>query len=149
MINSIVKVLIQAEAGSCEITRYDEKMLKPIGVSRLSRPYPYPYGFVVETTAADGDNVDCYVFGDKHLTSGTIVDCELVGMLEQIESGEPDHKVLAVVAGQKATLPDGVLAVLKHFIYAVFSEYPESTVTVGPIHSREIAVQYVQDCQAC
>lgn len=149
MIDSIVKVLIQAEAGSPEITRYDEKVLKPIGVSRISRPYPYPYGFVVATTAADGDNIDCYVFGDEELKSGTIVDCELVGMLEQMESEEPDHKVLAVVAGQKAGLPDGVLAVLQDFIYAVFSEYPGSAVTVGPIHPREIAVQYVRDHRDC
>ena len=143
----MIQVLIQAEAGSPDKMRYDEKLLKPIGVGRVSWPYPYPYGFVVATTAADGDNVDCYVFGDDGLKPGSIVDCEVVGLLDQNESGEPDHKVLAVVAGQKAVLPDGVLEVLQDFIYGVFSGFPDTTVIVGPIHSRDAALQYVRECQ--
>ena len=145
----MIRVLIQAEAGSPDKMRYDEKTLEPISLGRVCRPYPYPYGFIVSTTAADGDCVDCYVFGSESLKSGTIVDCEIVGLLDQIESGEPDHKVLAVVAGEKPVLPDQVLEVLQEFIYGVFSEYPDSTVTVGPIHSRDAAVQYVRECQDC
>jgi inorganic pyrophosphatase len=145
----MVKVLIQAEAGSTDKMRYDEKTLKPIEVGRVCRPYPYPYGFIIATTASDGDNVDCYVFSDGGLTSGSIVDCEVVGLLDQIESGEPDHKVLAVVSGQKEVLPDGVFEVLQDFIYGVFSEYPDCAVKVGQIHSRDAAVRYVLECQDC
>jgi len=145
----MIKVLIQAEAGSPDKMRYDEKTLTPIAVGRASRPYPYPYGFVIATTAADGDNVDCYVFSDDRLKSGSIVDCEVVGLLAQIESDEPDHKVLAVVAGQKAVLPDRAFEVLQDFIYGVFSEYPDSTVSIGPIHSRDAAVRYIRECQDC
>jgi inorganic pyrophosphatase len=143
----VIKVLIQAAAGSADKVRYDEKTLKPIEVGRVARPYPYAYGFVLATTAADGDNADCYVFGDDGLKPGAIVDCEVVALLDQIESGEPDHKVLAVVAGQKAVLPEGVLRVLQDFIYAVFSEYPDSPVRVGPIHSRDAALHYLRECQ--
>lgn len=142
----MIKVLIQAEAGSLVKIRYDEKTLKPIKAGTVSRPYPYAYGFVVATMAADGDNVDCYVFGDNDLKAGSIVECDVVGLLHQIESGEPDHKVLAVVAGKKAVLPDQALGVLEDFIYGVFSEYPGCTVSVGPIHSRSAAVQYIRDC---
>lgn len=143
----MIKVLIQAEAGSPNKMRYDEKTLKPIEVGRVSLPYPCPYGFVLATTAADGDNVDCYVFGDDSLKTGSIVDCEIVGLLEQIESGEPDHKVLAVVAGQKAVLPNGVAEVLEDFIYGVFTQYPDSAVSVGAVQSRDAAVRYVRACQ--
>ena len=143
----MIKVLIQAEAGSPNKMRYDEKTLKPIEVGRVSLPYPCPYGFILATTAADGDNVDCYVFGDDSLKTGSIVDCEIVGLLEQIESGEPDHKVLAVVAGQKAVLPNGVAEVLEDFIYGVFTQYPDSAVSVGAVQSRDAAVRYVRACQ--
>lgn len=142
----MIRVLIQAEAGSSDKTRYDEKTLKPIEVGGVVRPYPYPYGFVIATTAADGDNVDCYVFGDVCLKSGSIVECEVVGLLDQIESGEPDHKVLAVVAGQQAVLPDGVFGVLRDFIYELFSEYPDCAVSVGPIRSRDAALRYICEC---
>ena len=145
----MIKVLIQAESGSRDKMRYDEKTLAPIAAGRVSQPYPYPYGFVLETTAADGDNVDCYVFGDSTLKSGCIVECEVVGLLDQIESGEPDHKVLAVVTGQKAVLPDQAFELLQGFIYGIFSEYPDTTVSVGPIHPRDTAIRYIRECQDC
>jgi inorganic pyrophosphatase len=143
----MIKVLIQAEAGSNAKLRYDEKTLKYIGIGRVSRPYPYPYGFVIDTTAPDGDNVDCYVLGNTHLKSGTIVECDPVGLLEQVETGESDHKVLAVIAGQKGAVLDGVLEVLQQFIYGVFSDFPDESVTVGPIHSRDAALRYIRECQ--
>jgi inorganic pyrophosphatase len=143
----MIRVLIQAEAGSRDKLRFDEKTLNPIGIGRVSRPYPYPYGFVVATTAADGDNVDCYVLRSDHLRSGSIVECEPVGLLEQEETGQPDHKVLAVVAGQDEVIPEGALEMLQDFIYGVFSDYPEETVSVGPIRSREAALRYIRNCQ--
>jgi inorganic pyrophosphatase len=143
----MIRVLIQAEAGSHHKLRYDEKTLTAIGEGKVSRPYPYAYGFVVATTAADGDNADCYVVGNAHLKSGTIVECEPVGLLEQVESGVPDHKVLAVLVGQEAVVPERALEVLQDFIYAVFSDFPDESVTVGPIHSRDAALQYVRECQ--
>jgi len=143
----MIRVLIQAGAGSRDKTRYDEKALTPIATARLPRPYPYPYGFIIATTAADGDNVDCYVFGDDSLKPGSVVDCEVVGLLDQIESDEPDHKVLAVVAGRQAVLPNRALEVLQDFIYGVFSEFPGSAVSVGPIRSRDAGVRYIRECQ--
>lgn len=143
----MIKVLIQAEAGSSEKIRYDERTLKRVSSGRVCRLFPYPYGFVLDTIAADGDNADCYVFGDDKLKSGSIVSCEVVGLLHQTESGEPDHKVLAVVAGQKLMLPHRALEVLQDFIYSIFIEYPNTNIVVGPIHSRDLALQYILDCQ--
>ena len=56
-------------------------------------------------------------------------------------------KVLAVVAGKKTALPEGALEVLQDFIYGIFAEYPDTIVTVGPIHPRSVAMQYIRDCQ--
>lgn len=144
----MIEVLIQAEAGSVEKTRYDERTLEPIAAGTVSRPYPYSYGFVLDTTASDGDNADCYVFGDDKLQSGSVVSCEVVGLLEQTESGEPDHKVLAVVAGQSTVVPARALEVLQDFIYGIFSEYPDTTVRVGSIRPRDAALKYIRDCQS-
>ncbi|MDX1401993.1 MAG: inorganic diphosphatase [Kiloniellales bacterium] len=143
----MIEVLIQAEAGSSEKMRFDEGTLEPIATGRVSRPYPYSYGFILGTTAADGDSADCYVFGDDKLQSGSIVACDVVGLLEQIESGEPDHKVLAVVAGEEAALPDRALEVLQDFIYGIFSDYPNTSVKVGPIHPRDAALKFIRECR--
>lgn len=142
-----MKVLIQAEAGSREKIRYDEKTLTPIGKGTASQPYPYPYGFIVGTTAADGDNADCYVVGNASLKAGTVVECDPVGLLEQVESGESDHKVLAVVKGEEAVIPDEALDMLRSFIYAVFTDIPGESVEVGAIQPVGAALQYLRDCK--
>jgi len=141
-----IEVLIEAAAGSSTRTKYDEKLLRPLGERSIGQPYPYSYGFVLDTTGADGDNVDCYVVGDTTPQSGTIVACEVVALLDQIESnGEADHKVLAVVLGEDAVLAPGVVDQLTEFIYAMFAEYPNAHVRVGPVHSAAAALAYLAD----
>jgi inorganic pyrophosphatase len=54
-----MKVFIQNEAGSFIKHAHDEKTLEPRGATRVSRAYPFPYGFILGTTADDGLNVDC------------------------------------------------------------------------------------------
>jgi inorganic pyrophosphatase len=87
---------IQVAGGSCEKKLYNERTLECRETRRTARPYPYPYGFIIGTSAADGGCVDCYLITQDRLKAGTIVACEPVGLLEQDEGGEVDHKVLAV-----------------------------------------------------
>jgi inorganic pyrophosphatase len=35
--------------------------------------YPFPYGFIIRTSAADGDNVDCFVVTTRHLRPNQIL----------------------------------------------------------------------------
>lgn len=90
-----LRVFIQNEAGSTRKNRHDEKTLAFLRSEEVSRPYPYPYGFVVDTTAADGLNVDCFVLTKQTLHTGDLVTCEVLGLMEQFEDGQDDHNVLA------------------------------------------------------
>ena len=143
----MIKVCIEVEAGSCEKHRYNEKTLEYKGTRRSSRPYPYPYGFILGTRAADGDNVDCYLITNESLKSGTLVECEPIGLLEQDEDGEVDHKVLAVIPGQDVEGGQGLLQELRDFIYAVFAQFPDVCVRVGRILPREAALHHIQACR--
>ncbi len=143
----MIKVLIQVEAGSCDKDLYNERTLEYRETRHISRPYPYPYGFIIGTSAADGDCVDCYLITIDRLKSGTIVDCEPVGLLEQDEDGEVDHKVLAAIPGQDVELGHGLLQELQDFIYALFATFPGARVHVGPILPREAALHYLQVSQ--
>ena len=142
----IIKVCVQVAAGSREKHRYDEKTLEYKGTSRVSRPYPYPYGFILGTNGADGDNLDCYLITHGPLQAGTIVECEPIGLLEQDEDGEIDHKVLASLPGQEVEIGQKLLQELRDFIYAVFTQYPDVSVRVGDILPREAALHYIQEC---
>jgi inorganic pyrophosphatase len=143
----MTKVFIQVEAGSCEKKLYNEKTLEYKGTRQGSIPYPYAYGFILETSAGDdGDNLDCYVITKESLKPGTVVECEPIGLLEQHEGEELDHKILAVLPGQDVTVDENLLKELQDFIYAAFAEYPDVKVRVGPVHPREAALQYIQSC---
>lgn len=147
----MIKVFIQVEAGSRDKNLYNEKTLEYEGTHRIFRPYPYPYGFIIGTSAADGGSVDCYVITHDRLKSGTSVECEPIGLLEQDEDGEVDHKVLAAIPGQDIELGQGLLMELRDFIYAIFTQFPKVRVSVGRILPREAALHHIQqfrDAQA-
>jgi inorganic pyrophosphatase len=140
----MIKVLIQVAAGSRDRNTYNEKTLEYKGTHRVSRPYPYPYGFIIGTSTEDGDGVDCYLITNDRLKSGSIVECEPIGLLKQDEAGEVDHKVLATIPGQNIELGQGLLEELQDFIYSVFAAFPEVRVSVGPILPRAAALDHIQ-----
>ena len=70
-----------------------------------------------------------------------------MGLLEQDEDGEVDHKVLAAIPGQDIELGEGLLKELRDFIYAVFAQFPEVRVSVGRILPREAALDHIQKFQ--
>src|SRR5262245_57306473 len=119
-----MRVFIENEAGSRRKNIYDERTLAHLRSVEVSADYPFPYGFVLGTIGGDGDAVDCFVLTDTPLRSGTIVECEPVGLLEQIEDGEIDHKVLAVPPGTDARLDAATLAALRTFTGGVFAHVP-------------------------
>lgn len=141
----MIQVLIQVAAGSCDKELYNERTLEYRETRRIARPYPYPYGFIIGTSAADGDCVDCYLITHDPLKSGTIVECEPVGLLEQDEDGEVDHKVLAAMPGQNVALGPALLQELQDFISAVFATFPDVRVRVGPILPRAAALRHLQE----
>jgi inorganic pyrophosphatase len=141
----MIKVLIQVDGGSSERRIYNERTLEYRETRQVSQPYPYPYGFILGTRSEDGDSVDCYVITRESLQAGSIVECEPIGLLEQNEDGEIDHKVLASQPNQKAELNQELLYELRSFIYAIFSKYPDMHITVGNILPREEALRHIEE----
>jgi inorganic pyrophosphatase len=139
-----VKVFIQNEAGSFTKNSYDEKTLTFTGTARVSRAYPLPYGFIVDTTGDDGLNVDCFVLTKTALHTGQIVECEAVGLMEQIEDGKEDHNVLAVIRGEEQRLDDKTKQELIDFVSHVFDHVAGKTVLAGNFRGRESAIDYIR-----
>lgn len=142
-----MRVFIENEAGSRHKNIYDERTLAYRRTVEVSHSYPYPYGFVIGTRSGDGDCVDCFVLTATALGSGSIVDCDPIGLLEQVEDGEVDHKVLAVPIGEHFALDDSVLTALKAFINGVFAHVAGKRMQVGRLLPRADAVAYVRDCR--
>ena len=143
----MIKVLIQTAGGSSERRVYDERTLeyKETRKFHQSPPYPYPYGFILGTYSDDGGCVDCYVITHEPLAAGSIVECEPVGLLEQHEGDEIDHKILATVPGEVIELNQDVVEKLRNFIYAAFAQSPDGYIAVGDLLPREQALEHIQE----
>jgi len=93
--------------------------------------YPYPYGYLLDTKAADGDELDCYVITKTKLQTASIVECDVIGMVEYVEDGMPDHKILVTLKGQRATVDDLVKQALLDFDANFFINQPKKETQVG------------------
>jgi inorganic pyrophosphatase len=96
----IVNVIVEIPKGSHNKYEFDEKL----GVIKLDRVfyssfyYPLDYGFIPGTRSEDGDHLDALIVGSDPVFPGCVVDARVIGVLNMIDSGEPDAKILAVQA---------------------------------------------------
>lgn len=152
-----MKVFIENEAGSDQKNLYDEKTLEYKKTVTVSRKYPYPYGFILDTTSGDGDNVDAFIITDKELKAGQIVECEPVGLMEQMEKSwdeskgdaeEVDHNVLMVPEGSDpGVVSDEVKARLTDFVLHVFDHIRPNKNRVENFLDKDSALQYIEKCK--
>ncbi len=96
--SGLINVLIEIPAGSKNKYEFD-KDLNAFALDRVlysSVQYPYDYGFVPNTLADDGDPLDGMVLIDQPTFPGCIIPARPIGMLEMIDGGDRDEKILCV-----------------------------------------------------
>jgi inorganic pyrophosphatase len=94
----LINVLIEIPAGSKNKYEFD-KELNAFALDRVlysSVQYPYDYGFVPNTLADDGDPLDGMVLIDQPTFPGCVIPARPIGMLEMIDGGDRDEKILCV-----------------------------------------------------
>ncbi|MBF2058542.1 MAG: inorganic diphosphatase [Cyanobacterium sp. T60_A2020_053] len=96
----IINVLIEIPGGSKNKYEFDKDMNAFIldRVLFSSVKYPYDYGFVPNTLADDGDPLDGMVLMDEPTFPGCVIASRPVCMLEMIDGGDRDEKILCVPA---------------------------------------------------
>lgn len=96
----IVNVLIEIPAGSKNKYEFDKDM-QAFALDRVlfaSVQYPFDYGFIPNTLADDGDPLDGMVIMDQPTFPGCVIAARPIGMLEMIDGGDRDEKLLCVPA---------------------------------------------------
>lgn len=89
--NSFNKYEIDKETGLIALDR----------ANYSSHPYPFDYGFVPQTLWDDGDALDVIVLTTFPLNVGVLVRVRPVAVMEMIDGGESDFKVLGVPVDDK------------------------------------------------
>lgn len=95
----LVNAVIEVPLGGVNKYEYD-KTLKVFRLDRtLYSPVHYPgdYGFIPSTLASDGDPLDVLVLVDNASFPGCLIEVRPIGVLEMLDQGVRDEKVLAVV----------------------------------------------------
>jgi inorganic pyrophosphatase len=88
----IFHVVVEAPRGSTLKLKYEPKW-EAMSVSRplpLGVAYPFDWGFVPSTQAADGDPLDAMVLWDVSSYPGVVLRCRAVGVLH-VEQNRTNH----------------------------------------------------------
>ena len=91
-------VVIEIPRGS----KVKYELDKPTGQLRVDRVlysavfYPCNYGFLPRSYCEDGDPLDVLVLGDEPVVPMAIMQARAIGVMEMIDQGESDEKIIAV-----------------------------------------------------
>lgn len=136
---SEIHVIVEIPKGSQNKYEYDTER----GIVTLDRVlysplyYPGDYGFIPQTLGPDGDPVDALVLVTFPTYPGVLIRSRPIGVLEIVDHGEQDDKILCVPAddvrfGSMRDLADierPILNEIDHF-FAVYKELEGKKVEV-------------------
>lgn len=116
-------------------------------------PYPFDYGFVPQTLWEDGDPLDVVILTTYPLMPGILVKVRPVAVIDMIDSGDSDYKIIAVPVDDKRfeyaqDLEDLNKHTLKEFTH-FFETYKilkgkGDTVKVNRIENRSSAIEAIK-----
>lgn len=95
---NIINVIVEIPDGSNNKYEID----KETGLIALDRanyssaPYPFDYGFVPQTLWEDNDPLDVVILTTFPLHPGILVRVRPVAVMEMIDDGESDYKIIGV-----------------------------------------------------
>ncbi len=98
-----INVIIEIPKGSNNKYEID----KETGLIKLDRAnysaaaYPFDYGFAPQTLWEDGDPLDVIVLTTYPLDPGILVSVRPVAVMDMVDSGESDYKIIAVPVEDK------------------------------------------------
>ncbi len=91
--------------------------------------YPANYGFIPQTLAEDHDPLDVLVLCQESVVPLTVMHARVIGLMTMIDSGDPDHKIIAVATSDPEyseyhevnELPPHQMAMIRRF----FQDYKQ------------------------
>lgn len=103
--NGTVNTVVEISKGSMLKIEWDRKraafMLDRVEPSIFAKPCNY--GFIPQTLDEDGDELDTLIITAEPLPTGIWLEAKVIGVLNFIDDGEADHKIVVVPADDRHT----------------------------------------------
>ena len=150
----VVNCIIEIPKGS----RLKYELDKKSGLLRLDRVlfsavfYPENYGFIPQTYCDDNDPLDIVLISEAPIQPLTIVEAKVIGVMQMLDSGEADDKIIAVALNDMSVnyinnidqLPPHFIVELKNF----FEEYKKleknKEVKVQEFQNKKVAYEIIR-----
>lgn len=93
-----ITVVVEINKGSKNKYELDKVtgLIKLDRVMHTGQDYPFDYGFVPRTHWHDGDPLDVVLITTYPLVPGTLLTARPVGVLDMVDGGDSDAKIIAV-----------------------------------------------------
>ena len=147
-------IIAQIEIGKGSRVKYEwleeQKTLLAKRILPAGYIYPVNYGFIPDTLAPDEDALDIIVFASETLQPGALVECRILGVLEMLDKGVRDDKILAVMAddsswpypGELDSYPSSILEEI-HLFYQEVKRLEKKSFKFLGIKSKEVALKLI------
>ncbi len=152
-----VNALIEIPQGS----RAKYEVDKATGLLRLDRviyssfQYPINYGFIPQTLGQDGDPLDILVLCSQSIQSLCLVEANVIGNMQMIDSGQVDDKIIAVASKDPSVnhitrmeeLPHHFLLELRNF-FEQYKVLENKKVEIDNFQDQLIAYRVINEATA-
>ncbi|GGH05649.1 inorganic diphosphatase [Silvibacterium dinghuense] len=149
----VVEAVIEIPLEGINKYEYD----KQLGVFRLDRNlyspvhYPGDYGFIPSTLSDDGDPLDVLVLVDAPSFPGCVMQVRPIGVLEMLDQGVLDEKILAVGKNNPrykgvndySEIYPHILREITHF-FSIYKDLEGKRVEIHGWHGADYAKEHIQ-----
>jgi inorganic pyrophosphatase len=141
---SVVNGLVEIPQGSRTKYEIDKTtgLLKLDRVIHSSFHYPVNYGFIPQTLGHDGDPLDILVLCSQSIQPLCLVEANVIGNMQMIDSGEQDDKIIAVASKDPSVnYITNINELPKHFFNELRNYFEQYKV----LENKEVQIKEFQD----
>ena len=117
-------------------------------VMHTAQDYPFDYGFVPQTLFDDGDALDVVVVTTYPLAPGILVRVRPIGIMEMVDGGEQDDKIIGVPSEDPRfdhindldDLTPHFKKEMSHF-FETYKKVQNKEVSIGKWHGKDKAME--------
>lgn len=149
---NVVNAIIEIPKGCRAKYELDKEsgLLKLDRVLYSSVYYPANYGFIPQSYCDDHDPLDILVISQIECVPMCIIDAKVIGVMQMIDGGEADDKIIAVAANDMSVnhindiseLPPHFIDEMRHF-FEEYKKLEKKTVVVEEFQNKEKAKQII------